>query len=144
AGIPAISPRGAVCVRQPALSVARLSDCRQSPVARFRSVLRVARRLSNVVVFLSVGPLRMAEPLPQRDREFSPRPHSAPRPAVRPRRGNFDAPDPLSNLSADGEQSRCPRLLAALARIAVLAVRTDVVLVAVVGGRLWHCCSASI
>jgi hypothetical protein len=36
-------------------------------------------------------------------------------------------------LSADGERSECRRLLAALARIALLAVRTDVVFVAVIG-----------
>ena len=42
------------------------------------------------------------------------------------------------------ERSECCRLLAALARIAVLAVRTDVVFVAVVGRRLYGSCPASI
>src|SRR5205823_14172296 len=144
AGIPAISPRGAVFVRQPPLSVARLSDCRQLSVGRLRPVLRLARRLSDVVVFLSVGAVRLAKPEPEGGRQFPQRPSVAAWPAVCARRRIIDARDALSDLSADGERSGRCGLLAALARIAILAMRADVVLVAAAGRRLWRCCRASI
>src|SRR5260370_6805808 len=113
-------------------------------MAGLRPVLCVARRLFDVVVFLSLGAIRLAEPGPQVRRKFPQWPSPAARPTVCVRRGNIDAGAPLSDLPADSERSGPCCLLAALARIAILAVRTDVVLVVVTGRRLCRSCSASI
>src|SRR5260370_29747538 len=113
-------------------------------MAGLRPVLCVARRLFDVVVFLSLGAIRLAEPGPQVRRKFPQWPSPAARPTVCARRGTIDAGDPLSDLPADSERSGPCCLLAALARIAILAVRTDVVLVVVTGRRLCRSCSASI
>ncbi len=99
----------------------------------------MARRFFDVPVFLLVGTVCVAEPEPQGRCEFSARPSVAARAAVRPRRRNFNAADALSELSADSERSKRCGVLAALAGIAVLAVRTDVVLVALAGRGLCRC-----
>src|SRR5260370_33004779 len=94
-------------------------------MAGLRLVLRVARRFFDVVVFLSLGAIRLAEPGPQGRRKFPQWPSPAARPTVCARRGNIDAGDPLSDLPADSERSGPCCLLAALAPIALLAVRTE-------------------
>src|SRR5260370_21007985 len=106
-------------------------------MAGLRAVLCVERRLFDVVVFLSLGAIRLAEPGPQGRRKFPQWPSPAARPTVCARRGNIDAGDPLSDLPADSERSEPCCLLAALARIALLALRARVVLVVVPGPRLF-------
>src|SRR5260370_37000698 len=113
-------------------------------MAGLRRVLWVPSGLFAVVVFLSLGAIRLAEPGPQGRRKFPQWPSPAARPTVCARRGNIDAGDPLSDLPADSERSGPCCLLAALARIAILAVRTDVVLVVVTRRRLCRRCSASV
>src|SRR5207237_7952981 len=62
AGLFELSAAAALCVRCPAVSVARLSDRRRSALVRVRSVLRLARCLSDVVLLFAVGAVYLAEP----------------------------------------------------------------------------------
>src|SRR5260370_18364668 len=94
-------------------------------MAGLRPVLCVARRLFDVVVFLSLGAIRLAEPGPQGRRKFPQWPSPAARPTVCPRRCNIDPGDPLSDLPRDRELSRPGSLLAVLARRADLARQAD-------------------
>src|SRR4029077_11263613 len=121
-----------VRVRQRAVSLARLPDRRQPAVARLRSVLRLARRLPDVVLFSAVGPVRLAEPVAQGCAQLSGRPRPTARGTVCRGRIAADAGGALPGLSADRDGSRHRRLLAALAGAPVLAERTDVVFVAAV------------
>ena len=120
---------------EPALPVARLSDCRRPALARLRPVLRLARRLPDVVLSVAVGAVHLAEPGAQGSARVSVGPGIAARPAVCRGRHPADAAGALPDLSAERGRSRPRRLLAALAALAAMAERAGVVLVDPAGRR---------
>ena len=113
--------------------MARLSHRRQSALVRVRSVLRLARRLSDVFDVFSLGCIRVAEYSAQRNPEISQRPIAAARRAIYFRRDRRHAARALSGLPRDRGRSKSDRLWAALPGATLLAQRADVVPMAVIG-----------
>src|SRR5262249_24088712 len=97
---------------------------------RLRPVLCVSVFVSDAADVLLVRPVRVAVTLAQGWREISVRPCPAPRRAVRNRLISADAGGLLFGLSRQRDRSELVGVLVALDGAAVLAERTDVVLVA--------------
>src|SRR5215467_8973946 len=107
-------------------------------MVRVRLVLCLAGRFFDVAVFLCLRPLRLAEYRAQGDTNFSPRSYRPTRPPVCLRCGTADSYSQLSDLCADRARSKSRRILASLARFAVLALRADVVFMVVADSRFGH------
>src|SRR6202022_2505669 len=94
-----------------------------------------AGHFPDVAAVLSVRTIRMAEPEPQERAGVPARPPAAAWSALSIWCRRSHAARLLSGLSRDGDRSECRRLLAKLARAAVLAQRTAMVRLAASGAQ---------
>src|SRR5579864_8710897 len=113
--------------------MARLPHRRQSSLVRFRPILRLARRLSDVSDVLSLGSVHLAEPRAQTALAVSSRPTPATGRAIRLCPDRRDAACALSGLPRDDARAQPGRLWTALSGATLLAQRADVVPMAAPG-----------
>src|SRR5216684_1649872 len=134
-GLSGFITRLLVQLRRSALSMAKYPYCRSRALVRVRHLLRVPGRLPDLAPVLSLRAFRMAEPDAQRKPHIPARSPAADRRALCLDRRLADAARALPGLPRHRRRPGLGFVLAALARLAVLARRPALVPVGAAGVR---------